>query len=148
MRKVAFAILYIIVAIIIVFSLISATHLSLFGCRVFRVGSGSMEPCLKTNDLVIIKKFDDYNIGDIVTYTDKGIYVTHRIISKKNNTFVTKGDANSAEDEPIYKNSIVGKVIYQFKVFSFFSSILISPISWIFLFIGGFLITLLLPDKK
>lgn len=107
-----------------------------------------MEPCLKTNDLVIIKKFDDYNIGDIVTYTDKGIYVTHRIISKKNNTFVTKGDANSAEDEPIYKNSIVGKVIYQFKVFSFFSSILISPISWIFLFIGGFLITLLLPDKK
>jgi len=57
----------------------------------------SMEPNYHTGDLVIIRKAQAYQIGDVVTYRDAemGAYVIHRIIGIEQGQFVIKGDNNS-----------------------------------------------------
>ena len=76
-----------------------------------------MLPKFKKGDFIIIKKQKEYNIGDIITYSisegNNVYYVTHRIIKKYENEYVTKGDANNKEDNyKVYENVIKGKVIF------------------------------------
>ena len=78
--------------------------------EIYDVKTGSMEENIHVGDYVLILKISNYNVGDVVTYKKNGYLVTHRIIKKESNTFVTKGDANNAEDEAIDGDSIVGKV--------------------------------------
>ena len=76
-----------------------------------------MKPTLKKDDYIVIKKQSEYEIGDIITYSVEGdCLVTHRIIEKYENAFITKGDNNNVADEKkIYKENILGKVIYCFR---------------------------------
>ncbi len=86
------------------------------------VKSGSMEPAIKTGGIVLIRSSSSYVVGDIVTFgkdTKTQIPTTHRIISVNGQgplrTFVTKGDANDAEDPTVTRLSeIHGKVVYSF----------------------------------
>lgn len=84
------------------------------GISVDVVMSGSMEPTLKTGGIVFT---DTRNCipeaGDIVTYKRGESKVTHRIIRKEKQSYITKGDANNRED-PIVVNAdqIIGKVIF------------------------------------
>ncbi len=57
----------------------------------------SMEPNYHTGDLVIVRKAEIYQVGDVVTYRDAemGAYVIHRIVSIEQGQFVIKGDNNS-----------------------------------------------------
>lgn len=73
--------------------------------------SGSMEPTLSINDLVIVKKNTDYQKNDIIVYDNDNSLVVHRIISKDTNKTITKGDANNTDDLPIPNKDIKGKVI-------------------------------------
>lgn len=82
-----------------------------FGWGVSVVLSGSMEPELSVNDLVIVNEQEDYSVDDVVVYQDGNMLVVHRIISIEDREIVTKGDANSAPDEPISASDIKGKVI-------------------------------------
>ncbi len=72
----------------------------------------SMEPNYHTGDLVIVRKAQTYQVGDVVTYRDAemGAYVIHRIIAVEQGHFVIKGDNNSWIDayHPT-DNEIVGK---------------------------------------
>ena len=72
----------------------------------------SMEPNYHTGDLVIVRKAQTYQIGDVVTYRDAemGAYVIHRIIGMEQGQFVIKGDNNSWIDayQPTH-DEIVGK---------------------------------------
>ncbi len=72
----------------------------------------SMEPNYHTGDLVIVRKAQTYQIGDVVTYRDAkmGAYVIHRIIGIQQGMFTIKGDNNSWIDayHPTY-DEIVGK---------------------------------------
>ena len=79
--------------------------------RIYSVMTGSMEDKIYAGDYILILKQDDYNVGDIVTFAQKGYYVTHRIIKKDGNNITTKGDANNAADATINKSQIIGKVI-------------------------------------
>ena len=74
--------------------------------------SGSMEPTIMTGEVIVIHEQPDYNVGDILTYRDSGVLVTHRIVEKSGNTFVTRGDANNTNDAPIMKSQAVGKTIF------------------------------------
>lgn len=87
----------------------------IFGFSALTVGSGSMETELFVGDVIIIKKCEDYEVGDIVTYNVNNEYlVTHRIIQKNREGFVTKGDNNNMADaEMVTKENIEGKVIYK-----------------------------------
>ena len=56
-----------------------------------------MEPGYHTGDLVLVRKAQTYQVGDVVTYRDAemGSYVIHRIIGIEQGLFVLKGDNNS-----------------------------------------------------
>ena len=43
-------------------------YFDFFGYSVFNVATGSMEPTLKQNDIILVKKCDDYVVDDIVTF--------------------------------------------------------------------------------
>ena len=81
--------------------------------RLLIVKSNSMYPTLQKGDFILIKRNNDYKKGDIITYDYESNYlVTHRIIEKNNEGFITKGDNNNSEDNELIKlENIKGKVI-------------------------------------
>ena len=82
-----------------------------FGFGMSVVLSGSMEPTLSVNDLVIVREADCYEKGDIVVYQSGSSLVVHRIISIDGDEIVTQGDANNTQDEPILVSHIKGKAV-------------------------------------
>lgn len=86
---------------------------SVFGYCPMIVVSGSMEPELKVNQLVIIKKTspEECSIGDIIVYRRTKDLIIHRVEHKYGNMLVTKGDANSDIDPPFCEDKIVGKFV-------------------------------------
>ena len=87
-----------------------------FGVGMSVVMTGSMEPTLRVNDLVVVKKTSEYNVGDIVVYQQGNQLVIHRIIEKNDEeaTITTKGDANNIDDGQIPVSAVKGK--YSFRV--------------------------------
>lgn len=148
MKKIIYSILFTVLVIILIFNISSIYGISIFGYRIYKIGSGSMNPYLKVNDTIIIKESDIYNVNDVITFKEDNEYITHRIISVNGNEFITKGDANNTEDKPISKNQIIGKLVYKFHFMSYLNSIFATKSSWIILFVGGLLVTLLIPNKK
>ena len=97
-------------------------HINVFGYRLFVVLTGSMEPAIKTGDVVVIKdaNSNELQVGDIITYSLKNTNqtVTHRIqeVVKKDGKiyYKTKGDNNNGSDtELIPYENIVGKVNFK-----------------------------------
>ncbi len=114
--KKTFDIIFIIAIVLLIIYFI----LRLLGiAEIYKVKTGSMEDNIHTGDYILIYKKKDYKKGDIVTYQKGDYHVTHRIISKEGNKFVTKGDANNTPDEEINKKSIIGKVIYHGGILNF-----------------------------
>lgn len=79
--------------------------------EIYTVKTGSMEDKIHVGDYILIYRKSSYNVGDVVTFTTDGGYVTHRIIKKEGRTITTKGDANNTVDDVIKESIIVGKVI-------------------------------------
>lgn len=119
MKKIIKIIFVVILIFILCLNLFSIFNISIFGYRVFKISSGSMIPRFKVNDLVLVRKEDNYVIRDVITYKKNGSYITHRIIKINNNKYITKGDANNTEDnEGVLKQNIVGKVVLGGKYFN------------------------------
>jgi len=80
--------------------------------RLLVVKSNSMYPNLEKNDTILIKKCNNYKVNDIITYSYEDYLITHRIIEKNNEGFITKGDNNNSQDNDLVKlKDIKGKVI-------------------------------------
>lgn len=110
--------------------------IKIFGMATFVVLTGSMEPTIQPGEMIIIKETDNYKSNDIITYReDKNFLVTHRIIRVNEEGIVTKGDNNNIEDKEIKKEQILGKVIFQSKLFGFFILYLLKPITLLLIFI-------------
>lgn len=94
---------------------------NVFGNYISVVISGSMEPTIKTNDLIVYKKSKVYEVDDIIVFVVEDYLVVHRIIEKTEDGYITKGDNNSSDDFYRYgyikKNQIVGKVTKNFRLF-------------------------------
>ncbi len=82
-----------------------------FGYGAAVVLSGSMEPTIMTNDLILVKAQESYGVDDIVVYQSGSVLVVHRIVETDGETVVTRGDANNAADEPIRAETIKGRVL-------------------------------------
>lgn len=112
-----FFILIILLSIMVISLKIFIKDSQPFGVTILQVSSNSMNPIFQKGDFIIIKKQMEYTIGDIITYLveeeNNKYYVTHRIIRKNENEYITKGDANNKEDtKVISEKDIKGKVIY------------------------------------
>lgn len=123
--------LFVLISLFYVFIVVSTHYFKNFypfGIRVAVILSGSMEPELKINDFVIVKKAENIKVGDIVTYrtNNKSNEIIHRIVEIDGDTVITKGDANNSVDPVVSKNEItgiyVGKVKYLGNLLSFFKS--------------------------
>ena len=115
--KIAFDIIFIFLIIILCLYFI----LRILGIvKIYEVKTGSMEDGIHVGDYILIVKRNNYKVGDIVTYTKKDYYVTHRIVEKNGNKVITKGDANNVVDEEINASDIVGKVIYHGGILNIF----------------------------
>lgn len=95
------------------------------GYSVFRVMTGSMEPEIRSDSLLVVKKTPPEEIapGDVISFFSpdpalEGAVNTHRVvrIEKENGIirFVTKGDANLIEDTyPVEESALVGKAVFK-----------------------------------
>lgn len=82
-----------------------------FGYGMSVVLSGSMEDTLSVNDLAVIHRQKEYEIGDIIVYESDGELIIHRVIKMEGDKLVTQGDANYFPDSPIRFSDIKGKMI-------------------------------------
>ena len=95
------------------------------GYSVFRVMTGSMEPEIRSDSLLVVKKTPPEEIapGDVISFFSpdpalEGAVNTHRVvrIEKENGIirFITKGDANLIEDTyPVEESALVGKAVFK-----------------------------------
>ena len=111
---------------------------SLFGYTFHRISSGSMEPALQVEDVIIdkeIRDINEVNVGDIITFQGgvefENHLVTHRVVVapyEENGTLMlqTKGDANEVADSPIRADTVksiyITKINFLAKLYSFFLS--------------------------
>lgn len=108
-----------------------------FGWGISVVLSGSMEPALSVNDLVIIAEQSQYNEGDIVVYQDSSSLVIHRIISIDENKVITQGDANNTADKPIDISLVKGKAVANFSFAGALVRFLKTPVGFILVIIAA-----------
>lgn len=121
---------------------------SLFGFRIYRVISGSMQPALQIGDVIIVKKSNNYYERDIITYSNGLTTITHRIIAINNDEVITKGDANEVDDKPINKEQIIGKFFFRISNFSLFSMILSKNVIYlIMIFLLVLIFLLVIGDR-
>ena len=104
--------------ILIIISSINGKDFSILGYKAYIVNTNSMEPTIEVGDIVIIKKVkaEKLNQGDVITFTQEGEVITHRITKieteEKSTQYVTKGDNNNTEDTlKIKYEYIIGKEI-------------------------------------
>ncbi len=105
--------------ILVILLCIPLTIPRLFGCQIYHVISGSMEPAIPTGSIVYVRdvEADKVEENDVIAYysdTDTGAIITHRVVKNRviNGEFVTKGDANDAEDvTPVSYDRLLGKVV-------------------------------------
>lgn len=91
-------------------------HISLFGYRLFLVVSESMEDTIHVGDIVVGKMLVDEEpeVNGIYAYEREGYLgkeiIIHRIVEKKEDGYVFKGDANDQVDVMVVKKR---KIVYK-----------------------------------
>jgi signal peptidase len=117
-----------------------------------------MEPDIKKNDIVILKKVDSENlkVGDIIYYKDNNNYKLAKIEAvkeeeqiKKSEYYITKGNKNYYyNQENANLNNIEGKVEKSISGLSLFFKIAKSNIFTIFVIIMLVMFILILEKNK
>ena len=118
-----------------------------FGANPFYVvSSGSMEPVLKVNDVLIVRdagSWQDLTIGDIIVFNrpeggDR--VIVHRIVEfgvdvNGERAVRTQGDANPGSipgtDYPIRQDDYIGKVIYVIPGIGVITKVISPPVNYI-----------------
>ncbi|MFR0367834.1 S26 family signal peptidase [Candidatus Phytoplasma palmae] len=126
----------------------------------YRVDSGSMEPLIKVNDIVLVRKISNKECdnlkasredGDIIIFKvrDSGfsslgknneINVIHRVIDKnlKEKFVQTKGDANAGIhdwEKKIFYDQIIAKHVFTFSFYNILSLLIFVLVLLIFVFV-------------
>ena len=146
--------LTIIIAILFIFSLIlfiskltSKDKLPMsFGYAFLSIETGSMEPTIMIDDVVIIHKVDadDYQVGDVVAFwmsENDAIPTVHRIIERNGDIIKTKGDNPINDQDPEHNvNDIIGKEVITIPKLGKVVDFLRKPVGIITIFICGFIL--------
>ena len=105
----------ILLAVIAAFVPLTAPHL--LGYEAYEVISGSMEPEISVGSIVYVKAAEAASIkeGAVIAFWSGDSVVTHRVVENRfvEGEFVTRGDANEAEDPmPVEYERLIGEVVY------------------------------------
>jgi signal peptidase len=97
--------------------------------RVYVLHTGSMSPTIAPKSAVIIEQHH-YHVGQVVTFTENGLTVTHRLISiNADGLITTKGDANASVDPwHVPKSQIIGGVVTTMPEVGYWLVYLKSPV--------------------
>jgi signal peptidase len=144
-KKILFGTLTTLLSLVVLFNLYTMASRALTGTQyptVFGVGSatvvsGSMEPAIHVNDMVVTIPVRNIQKNDIVTVRGMNFTTTHRVVKVDKNTITTKGDANNVTDTPITKKVVVGKVAFVIPKIGYVGRFLGTPV-------GIFLLTIFL----
>ncbi len=98
-----------------------------FGYTFFKVTSGSMEPTINVDDVIIVDITTDIKENDIITFKENNAFITHRVLKINGDNIITKGDNNNAKDVELLRNNVIGKVIYTVPKVGIIKQILLSP---------------------
>lgn len=109
--------------------------------------SGSMEPAIAVDELIIVRAEDAYEAGDVVVYQSGHMLVVHRIVTLDGETVTTRGDANNTDDNPIELSQVKGRVIAHIPHVGKVIRLLKTPLATILL-IAGAVLTVELPYQK
>lgn len=116
---------------------------NVFGYSAFRVLTGSMEPAIETDSLILVRRIAPSEVkkDDIISFYSKdpshgGAVNTHRVISVEQDGelwyYTTKGDANQIADKYIVtSNELIGKVIFTSHPLGIFVRLLANPLIFI-----------------
>ena len=118
-----------------------------FGYGASVVLSGSMEPAIMTNELILVKAEDSYEVGDVVVFQNGNVLVVHRIVAMDEETVVTRGDANNTDDQPIALEQIKGRVFAHIPHVGTVVRVIKTPVATIALILGAVLLVEL-PFQK
>lgn len=120
---------------------------TVFGYSYAVVISGSMQPAIQVNDLIVTHSRAEYDVGDVITYLSNGDLVTHRIVNTENGRYTTRGDFNNAPDpNRVSHGEIVGKVVFVIPYVGLILSYLQTPLGMLVLVLFG-LVLILAPGR-
>ena len=113
------ALLLVVVAAVVVLVVLPKA----LGGTTLTVLTGSMEPTFSPGDVVAVTTVTDADaqvqLGDVITFqpvSGDPTLVTHRVVAKSYTSdgvqFVTRGDANGADDEPLVAGQVKARVLY------------------------------------
>jgi len=97
--------------------------------KVYVINTGSMTPTIPPGSAVIVHE-GHYRIGQVVTFGENGLTVTHRLVSiNAQGLTTTKGDANATADPwHVPKSQIVGGVVAAPRYVGYWITYLKSPL--------------------
>jgi signal peptidase I len=80
--------------------------------RVYVIHTGSMGPNIPSGSAVLVHE-GHYHVGQVITFTEDGLTVTHRLVSvNASGMITTKGDGNATNDPwHVPKSQIIGGVV-------------------------------------
>ncbi len=80
--------------------------------KIYAVQTGSMSPTIPSTSAVIVKP-DVYRVGQPISFYEKGLVITHRLVAiNSDGTVDTKGDANATIDPwHVSTKAIIGEVV-------------------------------------
>ena len=126
------------------------------GYSVFRVMTGSMEPEIREDSLLVVKKTpaEDIAPGDVISFFSpdpmlEGAVNTHRVVRVEKQSgrirFITKGDANVIEDTyPVDASALVGRAVFKSYGLGRVVSLLANPLVFGIIILLPLLIILLM----
>ena len=110
----------------------------------YTIISPSMTPNIKVYDVVFVKKSNtqDLKVNDVITFYSTNTYfggtpITHRIVDilevpDIGVMYRVKGDANEkADDEKVYPNNVLGKVVFKIPQLGRLQFFLASRTGWL-----------------
>jgi len=104
-------------------------QISPWGTGIFTVQTGSMTPAISPGSLVFVRAVaaEKLKVQDIVTFYSQrsNEIVTHRIVSiqPEENIYITRGDANNTDDDPISYENIIGRKMFSLPLVGFLPQI-------------------------
>ena len=156
LRIIAYFFLFLLVSLCVytffAIDIMKQDYVNVFGYTYFTVSTGSMSGTIEVNDIIFVKITDKANVGDVITFKNKkDEVITHRVIQKLSDTYITQGDVNNVADDPVPKEDVIGKVRWIISPSFILKLIAVFLILFIFLSLINFdkiVKKYILPDSK